>query len=108
MAGPRTGQHSGCFRRHRMIQFFGRTLALVALIFWAGMALAQDNARKTEDPLHPFWDEAADFAEATIDNANDSTTDDLELLRSRLVRFRNEFSEARSANADRIASLQSQ
>ncbi len=91
-----------------MIHLLGRTLALIALVFWAGLALAQDDARTENDPLYPFWQEAAERAEAIIDDAENSTTSDLEVLRSRIATFRNEFAKARSANGDRINSIQSQ
>ena len=91
-----------------MIQVLGRTLAVLALIFCASLAMAQADARSENDPLYPFWDDAAKSAEQIIDDAANSSTDDLEVLRSRLATFRNEFSKARSANGDRINTIQSQ
>ena len=91
-----------------MIQVLGRTLAVLALIFCASLAMAQADARSENDPLYPFWDDAAESAEQIIDDAANSSTDDLEVLRSRLATFRNEFSKARSANGDRINTIQSQ
>lgn len=87
-------------------------LIRIFLAFWmlagAGLVFAQDSARGVEDPLYPFWEEVASGAENRIDNAEDATTDDLEVLRSRLASFRSEFSNARSANSERISTLQSQ
>ncbi len=78
------------------------------LVCCAALSLAQETPRSGDDPLYPFWEEVAENAELAIDNAENSTTDDLEVLRSRLASFRNEFGKERNANADRIGNLRSQ
>ena len=85
-----------------------RTLTVLVLLLWASIAAAQEVAQEESDPLYPFWEEIAQGAEETIDNEEESSTAELEALRSRLAEFRNEFSKDRDANADRIASIQSQ
>ena len=86
---------------------FCRIISVLILTLWAGLALAQET-EAPEDPLYPFWEEIATNAEAKIDSPDYATTDDLEVLRSRIAAFRAEFTNARAANADRIATLQAQ
>lgn len=57
--------------------------------------------------LYPLWEDIATAAEAAVDDP-DSTKTDLEEIRGQIAEFRSEFSTARSANADRINSLQAQ
>ncbi|MEE4189350.1 MAG: DUF3772 domain-containing protein, partial [Roseobacter sp.] len=86
-----------------------RAIVLGALLICcAAFSVAQEAPRSGDDPLYPFWEEVAGAAEESIDDAEDSTTDDLEVLRSRLATFRNEFGNERNANADRIGNLRSQ
>ncbi|WP_227269562.1 DUF3772 domain-containing protein [Roseobacter weihaiensis] len=85
-----------------------RVFLVGLLVVWSAMVQAQDSARDENDPLYPFWDEFAETAEQRIDGADDSSVEELEDLRSRIVIFRTEFANGRQANADRIATLQSQ
>ncbi len=91
-----------------MTSVFFRSLLLVIFLLCGGWAFAQDDPSDADDPVYPFWENVARDAELTIYGDPDSTADDLEVLRSRLVAFRNEFSNQRGANAERIVSLRSQ
>lgn len=81
-----------------------RLAGLFALLVWiSGAALAQDP----ELPDFERWETLATNAEEALDN--EATSEDmLEVLRERLVDYRAEFDEARSANATRIATLREQ
>jgi len=85
-----------------------QVVAVAVLFLWSAVAVAQTEALPVDDPVYPFWADVARDAEATIDNASGATVDDLVALRARLVNFRNEFSNLREANAERIANLESQ
>lgn len=86
-----------------------RRIFIAVLLVWGCIATAQDAAQTGDgDPVYPFWENVAENAEATIYGDDNSTVDDLEVLRARLVAFRNEFSNQRGANSERISSLRSQ
>ena len=88
--------------------FFMRFALFTIFLLWAQFAAAQDQTRGADDPVYPFWNEVAGSAEESIDASEQATNDDLDVLRDRLVAFRNEFSNQRGANAERIESLKSQ
>lgn len=68
---------------------------------------ADDQLVNSAVPLYPLWQDVAAAAEAAVDNP-ESTRAALDEFRSQIVGFRSEFSEARSANAERISTLQAQ
>ncbi len=85
-----------------------RSLLVIVFVFWGAIAAAQAELRDENDPVYQFWDEVVSNAEQSIYATEGTTNDDLEVLRARLATFRNEFSNQRNANAERIANLRSQ
>ena len=57
--------------------------------------------------LYPLWEDVATAAEKALDDP-DSTRAELDQFRMQIAQFRAQFSSARSANADRIGTLESQ
>jgi potassium-dependent mechanosensitive channel len=81
-----------------------RLFGLAALLVWlTGAVFAQEP--QTLDFTE--WDTVATTAEEAVD-AEDTTEDMLEVLRARLVDYREKFDAARGANATRIATLREQ
>ncbi len=81
-----------------------RIFSLAALLVWlTGAVFAQEP--ETLD--FNEWDKLATTAEEAVDS-DDTTEDMLEVLRARLVDYREKFDAARGANATRIATLREQ
>lgn len=86
------------------VQFLRRAIALMALWLVCTTALlAQDLPGVDMEN----WADLATRAERAVDDT-DTADEALEALRAQIVIFREEFNEARSVNASRIASLRDQ
>ena len=82
-----------------------RWLALVCLISMPFFAHAQ--TAPAEPPNYDLWQSVAGRAEAAVDSATDPN-EVFEVLRVRITDFRAKFAAARTANKERIQSLQAQ
>jgi small-conductance mechanosensitive channel len=81
----------------------GLVALVVALVLWAGASAAQELPGVDMGR----WQSLVEQVEALADDADTQNTT-LEALRSEVVAFREQFSNARLANAARIASLREQ
>ncbi|WP_209504104.1 MULTISPECIES: DUF3772 domain-containing protein [unclassified Ruegeria] len=81
------------------------TLVFLCLVGFAGGAVAQLTDRQSE--YYRGWIKTADRAESVIE-ANRASNAAFENLRSEINGYREDFNKARSANTDRIATLESQ
>ena len=79
---------------------------LAGLVIWIAVATSAVAQSATVE-TNTFWQNVATRAEAAVD-AGTETNAVYETLRSRLVSFRREFDQARSANSDRIDALRNQ
>jgi hypothetical protein len=69
--------------------------------------VAQAQTAPTEPPNYELWQSVAGRAEAAVDSATDPNQV-FEVLRVRITEFRAKFAAARTANKERIQSLQAQ
>ncbi len=88
----------------RQVRLF-LVLILICLIGLGGVASAQLTDRQSE--YYQGWVSTADRAESVI-RANRASNAALENLRSEINNYREDFNNARSANTDRLQTLESQ
>ncbi|HSG35648.1 MAG TPA: DUF3772 domain-containing protein, partial [Sphingomonadaceae bacterium] len=88
----------------RIVRAGGFAAALLGLWILCVSALAAQDVPGVDMAL---WQDVANRAEEAVDDP-DTENETLEVLRSRLADFREDFNDARSVNSDRIASLRDQ
>lgn len=86
-------------------RFLAAFLTAFCLVFVPILATAQSTAATPVN--YELWQSVAGRAEASVDSATDETGV-FEVLRSRITDFRARFAAARTANKERIQSLQAQ
>lgn len=104
------GEDSRCIRRGAVLILHRLKTGLIALTALLFLVSAQGGLGQITDEYRAFfeeWRNTADRAERVID-ANRASDAALEVLRSRLVEYREIFHADRSKNTERIETLQSQ
>ncbi|MGR3804842.1 DUF3772 domain-containing protein [Marinibacterium profundimaris] len=84
---------------------FKRLLAVLSLLLWATLSVAQSASDATIDP--DAWQALVSRAETVLD-ADRASDDALESMRAEIASYRERFADARDENATRIRTLQSQ
>lgn len=87
--------------------WFLRSLVVACALFLAAGAWSQSSTEGVPGPDYGLWETIAKGAENAVDTKDDNN-DLLEVFRARIVEYRSEFAVARQANAERIATIQTQ